>query len=485
MFSHSVHFLYVLAPILAQDLFEKQNQFLSRHDLVMQIVNPNVTGLGAASSDSYYKTITPSGANNLCIDVPGGNGFNGAFLQLWECNGADGQIWVFDKYQIRLGIDENLCIDADSMENGHQLMLWECNGWDQQTWGWDGDASRVYLYGRSDGTCLDWFDQDFDNGQPLHVWECNDNPNQQWSLWASGAPGGGGGGEQFFPSDHCFYDAGGWPSFQQQSDLENDQYWSVYFQRIYGGIPTSGYPICPGAFQFMWKLSAAAAGIVTFDPVECAGDGSGDMSGQELDSGIYYAGMNKAIEGWDVSAYIYNPNLWGVAVPANNWVEVTHTVFPGDKGAIWYYMSVGSGVWVNVGNTAVYKDHSDAVTDMLHQTCSDEQQDKFGDHPTECEQNFEELFKAALSQGYDTIQFTEHFDCTCGPQGDSSYKYSRHCPTEIVALNDPNGASSGCSDLLKGGWEASGGCNCDSSFTSAAFDPKCAGGCGYANCGAS
>jgi hypothetical protein len=194
------------------------------------------------------------------------------------------------------------------------------------------------------------------------------------------------------------------------------------------------------------------------------------------------------LEAQDVFAYIYNPNLYGVAAPANTWVEVAHTVFPGDAGAIWYYMAVGSGVWINVGNTAVYKDHPDLVSDLLHQSCSDQSQDKFGTHPTECENNFDDVYKAASSAGYNTIQITDHYDCTCGPQGDSSYKYNRHCPTEIIALDDPSGASLGCSSLLKGGWEASGGCNCDESFKSTTKDPHCAaatGGCSYSNCGAS
>jgi hypothetical protein len=262
--------------------------------------------------------------------------------------------------------------------------------------------------------------------------------------------------------------------------LQNDQYWSSYFTGIYGDVPSSGYPICPGAFQFLWKLKAAVTGVVQSDPADCAGGKDG--TGMELDAGTYFTGSS-FVEAQDVFAFIYNPNLYGVSVPANTWVEVQKTVFPGDSGASWYYMAVGSGVWINVGSTAVYKDHPDMVSDLLGQACSDQSQDKFGDHPTECENNFNDIYQAAISKGYNTIQVTDHYDCTCGPEGDSSWKYNRHCPTEIIAL-DKEDASNACSDMLKGGWEASADCNCDESFKSTTKDSSCADGCGYANCGA-
>jgi len=310
-------------------------------------------------------------------------------------------------------------------------------------------------------------------------------------LWDTGTPSGGGDRKaDLFPSNHCQYDAGGWPTFQTEEELQNHPQWSIYFIRIYGGVPSTGYPICPGAFQYLWKLSAAEAGVVEFDPFECStGDalpGGDALTGMELNPGTYFTGMSKALEGWDVAAYIYNPNFYGVAAPANTWVEVSHIVFPGDIGAIWYYMSVGSGLWIQTGKTVVYKDHPDVVSDLLGQSCSDQANDKWGTHPTECENNFPDVYSAASSKGLNTIQITDHYDCTCGPAGESSFMHYRHCYTEIIALDDPNGAKKGCSRLLRGGWEASGDCNCDESFKSAAFDPVCKdGGCSYANCGAS
>lgn len=199
-----------------------------------------------------------------------------------------------------------------------------------------------------------------------------------------------------------------------------------------------------------------------------------------MSDGTYFTGMS-FLEAQDVYGYIYNSKLQGASVPGNNWVEVTHTVFPGDNGVIWYYMSVGSGAWMNVGNTKVYKDHPQMVRDLVGTACHDESQDK-GHHHTECEKDFPSVYQAARGNGLNSIQITNHFDCLCGPQGTSSYKYNRWCYTEIIALDDSTGGGNGCSQLLAGGWEASSGCNCQESFKSSTKNGKKVS---YANCGAS
>lgn len=202
-----------------------------------------------------------------------------------------------------------------------------------------------------------------------------------------------------------------------------------------------------------------------------------------MNNGDYFTSWSN-LEAIDVFAYIYNPNLFGASVPEGYWTEVSHTQFPGDKGAVWYYMAVGSGVWFNVGKTAVYYDHHDAVGDFLGTECHDADQDhmEHSYYPTECEKDFPPLIAAANSVGLDSIQFTNHYDCVCGPEGYSSFKYNRLCPTEFIALKDPNGAGKGCSWLLQGGWEASATCDCHEEFSSINnYGHRVS----YANCGTS
>jgi len=364
------------------------------------------------------------------------------------------------------------------MSNGRQLQLWECNGSYQQTWAYDSDGWKVYIAGSA--TCFDLYEDQQYNGQQLHVWTCNDQGNQQWGLWDAPAPsGGGGGGGNVFPGDHCAYDVGGWPWFATESDLQNDPQWSAYFNAIYGGVPSWGYPICTGAFMFLWHLSVDATGVVQQPPEKSYS--IFHQKGKKFNDGTYFSGTS-FLEAIDVFAFIYNSNFFGASVPEGYWVEVSHTVFPGDKGAIWYYMAVGSGVWFNVGYTKVYNDHPDAVWDMLGSDCHDEGQDKGGGTPTECEQDFSSLYSVANDLGLDSIQITGHHDCLCGLEGQSSYKYNRLCPTEIIALKDPDGAAKGCSWLLRGGWEASSDCDCQEDFKSKTKSGKRVS---YANCGAS
>jgi len=205
----------------------------------------------------------------------------------------------------------------------------------------------------------------------------------------------------------------------------------------------------------------------------------------KIGPGEHYLG-NSFLEAMDVYSYISNPSLLGVAVPGYTWVEVTHTVFPGDLGVMWFYMSVGSGVWFNVGNTAAYDDHSDAVSEILQSDCHDETQDTYGDIPTECELDFPDLYETARSSlGLNSIQFRNHHDCMSGgDEGESSYKYNRHCMTEIINLDDP-GAENGCGNSNKGGWEASTDCDCTEEYKSETRDETKVGGpVSYANCGA-
>lgn len=137
-----------------------------------------------AQPSGWYKSITPASNPKLCLDVPGDNVYNGAPLWLWECDGGEAQIWVFDNWQIRFGADETKCIDAGDMSNGLQLYLWDCIndvGVPQQTFGYDFDAQRVFMPGVN--TCLDYYADWASNGQPLHIWECTGDWNQEWSLW--------------------------------------------------------------------------------------------------------------------------------------------------------------------------------------------------------------------------------------------------------------------------------------------------------------
>merc|ERR1711865_360619 len=137
----------------------------------------------------------------------------------------------------------------------------------------------------------------------------------------------------------------------------------------------------------------------------------------------------------------------------------------------WYYLTIGSAVWWNVGKSKVFGDHPEATTYFLGSTCKDT--GHTDPVPTECEADFPGMYKKAKSKGLDSFQFTEHYDCSCGETGHSSWKsHKQLCLTEMIDLIGKG--ENACATAGKGnkaGWGASKKCTCDSPKTYA----NCAG----------
>ena len=99
------------------------------------------------------------------------------------------------------------------------------------------------------------------------------------------------------------------------------------------------------------------------------------------------------------------------AIASNTWTEVTHcssfvSNIDEQKGA-WFYSAKGSNIFINVGKTIVFKDHTDAVEHFLNKQC-------IVIMKKECVMLFPDLVDEASQQGYDSIQFTNHNDMRCG-----------------------------------------------------------------------
>lgn len=434
----------------------------------------------------HARQIMPSDNLRICIDLHDPHDRNGATPITWGCNGQQSQLWYWDgdTHQIRWAVDSNKCL-ASSKTNHDSVILVDCsydgngNALPEQAWVYQHSGA---IYQHKGPKCMGverGYTSEFYWG--LHMMNC-DNSQGRIFEWCSVEdcpppipPSVG-----VFPDDHCKYDAStdavSWPRFDTEQDLKNNKEWKAYFEAIYGGIPAFGYPICTGAFQFLWKLAAQKAGVVG-EPAHCV---AGHPGGQDLPDGWYYVGSGIA-EATTVFSYISNHHLAGAVVPSGHWVEVSHTSFGGDVGATWFYMSVGSGVWYNVKQSAVFREHNRAVWAVLGVHCSDNPNDKAGNAPTECEKNFPGLYDAVRNLGYESMQFTHHYDCTCGSHGQSSFPdHSRLCPTEIVDLQDLDGASKSCVHF-KGGWEASTSCHCKESVRS---DSRMGHKVSFSNCGA-
>jgi len=74
-----------------------------------------------------------------------------------------------------------------------------------------------------------------------------------------------------------------------------------------------------------------------------------------------YVSNNKYQPPW--AFWIWHPPPFGVrgrGIPANTWVEVSHMAQGRESAGAWFMFSMGSGIWFNVGRTAVFYDHAAA-----------------------------------------------------------------------------------------------------------------------------
>ncbi len=132
---------------------------------------------------------------NVCWDVPGGNYYAGAKLQMWDCNGQSPQKW----YQMRDGTirpaaASNLCIDLPRPDGkiitNTQLILWPCHGGPNQKWDpsyvtfknapsvtFQSQLTRYDLYFK---VCIDDGGGRGYRGDRLIIWDCNGQSPQKW-----------------------------------------------------------------------------------------------------------------------------------------------------------------------------------------------------------------------------------------------------------------------------------------------------------------
>lgn len=411
---------------------------------------------------------------HLCLDLAGGKTDNGTPIQTWQCNGLQSQMWTFwgGDYRVRYAADLSKCIDAGNSAEGNKLTLWDCNSQPQQQWGYDPKSGTIYLSSsESDASkCMDLYGGSMQPGTAIQVWGCNGCWNQKFLLngpaqfasldmqdgliqpsssscppLAPPGPGPSPGPSGTFYPPHCGSGgAGNWPSFQDHNSLASSK-WAAYFKKVYGGIPTTGYPICIANFDFIYEPIATAAGVVSKAKRECPQKNSGD----------YYKQMGPAHLEASWNSWIYNPTHY-VGMPKNHWIEITHR----KQGAgleghgSWMYYAPGTAIWFNLGNTQAYNDHVPAMVAIIGSSkgCS----------PTsDCTGHLNELMQAAAKKGIQSLQFLHRHHYLAPP-----------CTRAIEVVGTFGSGTSTCGKgWLRAGWEASQPCNCDDKES----DATCAG----------
>ncbi len=113
-----------------------------------------------------------------CIDIPSANPYDGAPLQIWDCNTTAAQAWTFAADGTIRAMGK--CMDPAwaGTANGTEVNLVTCNGNPAQRFTLNATGDLVNL---NANRCVDVRDNNPNNGGRLQLWDCAGTPNQKWS----------------------------------------------------------------------------------------------------------------------------------------------------------------------------------------------------------------------------------------------------------------------------------------------------------------
>lgn len=237
---------------------------------------------------------------------------------------------------------------------------------------------------------------------------------------------------------------GGWPLFNSEQELKNEGRWLAYMTQVYWVVPPFKYPFCVGDLMIFYDDKIDQNGVM-IPPI--AGDcpPHGAPEGRRYRRNNYYQRAGVSFS-WHAPPY--------TALPSHTWAEVTHAADPfGDEHyGMWLLWTPGSGIWLDLGNSIAFSEHSDAFK-------------HFGIQNTTFAN--EEMSQSAASAGYDSIQFTRHVDHVnypCDTAAGVKYMGLEIVATRLTgtyACGRPDELHWG--DIIQAGWQPghSQYCGCD------------------------
>jgi len=124
-------------------------------------------------------------ADGACLDVVGGGTANGTLVDLYQCNGTGAQVWQPQPDGALLNPQSGACLDDTGYGgSGTQVQIWSCSGNSNQSWLPPEDATGA-VTGYA-GLCLDVRSAGTANGTPVQVYTCNGTSAQQWTTEPNG-----------------------------------------------------------------------------------------------------------------------------------------------------------------------------------------------------------------------------------------------------------------------------------------------------------
>ena len=143
-------------------------------------------GNGAFATTSFTWTVLPSsdgiastplvGYEGLCLDITSDNNTDGTAVDVYTCNGTDGQNWTQEPDGTIRADGKCLDVVGGGTANGTKVDLYTCNGTGAQVWQAGSNGSLV---NPQSGACLD--DTGYGgSGTQVQIWSCSGNANQSW-----------------------------------------------------------------------------------------------------------------------------------------------------------------------------------------------------------------------------------------------------------------------------------------------------------------
>jgi beta-glucosidase len=146
-------------------------------------------GTGAQASTTFTWTVEPStdgiattplvGYDGLCLDITSDNNTPGTAVDVYTCNGTNGQQWTQEPNGTVTADGKCLDVVGGGTANGTLVDLYTCNGTGAQVWEPQPDGA---LLNPQSNACLDDTGYSTTPGTQVQIWSCTGNSNQDWTL---------------------------------------------------------------------------------------------------------------------------------------------------------------------------------------------------------------------------------------------------------------------------------------------------------------
>jgi beta-glucosidase len=146
-------------------------------------------GNGAFGSTSFTWVVLPAGDNvpttplvgykGLCLDIAGDSNINTTHVEIYTCNGTNGQQWTEEPDGTVRADSKCLDVAGGGTGNGTKVQLYDCNGTGAQVWNPGPNGS---LKNPQSGRCLDDTGFSITPGTQVQIWDCTGNSNQSWVM---------------------------------------------------------------------------------------------------------------------------------------------------------------------------------------------------------------------------------------------------------------------------------------------------------------